>query len=202
MPESGKFLLKTIYLVRHAVTDWNEQGRLQGQSDVPLNERGLIQAAALAEWFQKQKLAVDAVVSSDLRRAVETAAAIARAFDLEVQCDPRFRERGLGTAEGKTWEEVLASEDFSGSVPRPRQAITIDDLPGVEPREAVIDRFHRGLMDVATRTAHQSIVIISHGSALASWLQWRFKMPERPRLKNAEVVTIVDFPERERLLLP
>lgn len=106
-----------FYLFRHGETDWNRQGKMQGSADIPLNSTGLKQAEALREFFDSFtkdgvggsfSLAHD-LVSSDLTRALETAAI---AFRLEdhgpIRRDPRFRETHLGKAEGLGREELVA----------------------------------------------------------------------------------------------
>lgn len=188
----------TLFLIRHAATEWNEAGRLQGQTDTPLSPRGRQQVAELARWFRNSGLQVKAVYSSDLTRAAETAAAVAGVFGLDVKIDPRFRERHLGEAEGKTWDQVVA--DYGNGVDP--ALFSLDDLPGVEPRIHVIERMHEGLLEAAAHGQNKAVVVVSHGSALGSWLQWRFRLTQRPRLRNTAIVTVKDFPGFGRVLLP
>ncbi|MFG1609383.1 histidine phosphatase family protein [Actinoplanes sp. NPDC049265] len=89
---------------RHGNTDWNATHRVQGQTDVPLNELGhqqAVDAAALLVRFKP-----DAIVASDLRRAADTAAALAAVTGLAVKHDQRLRERSFGLWEGLTMTEV------------------------------------------------------------------------------------------------
>lgn len=90
-------------MVRHGQTEWNRQGRFQGQCEVPLNERGLEQAREIAAALAGE--AFDRVVSSDLRRAMQTARIIAPR--LEIVSEPRWREFHFGQWEGLTWQEIL-----------------------------------------------------------------------------------------------
>ena len=94
--------MTTLLLVRHGETDWNRDGRWQGQSDTPLNELGRRQARELAEQLD----GVDVVYSSDLARARETAEILAERAGVEVRLDPRLRERGFGAWEGLTLAEI------------------------------------------------------------------------------------------------
>ena len=98
----------TILLARHGESDWNVQARWQGHADRPLTERGRVQADALAERLAP--IGLDAVYSSDLRRARETAAAVASRLDLEVQVMPELREVDVGSWSGLTRAE--AAERF------------------------------------------------------------------------------------------
>ena len=89
---------------RHGNTDWNASHRVQGQTDVPLNELGRQQAVDAAELLVK--LPPDAIVASDLRRAADTAAALAALTGLPVTHDKRLRERYFGAWQGLTMTEV------------------------------------------------------------------------------------------------
>ncbi|GGQ80362.1 histidine phosphatase family protein [Couchioplanes azureus] len=89
---------------RHGNTDWNAAGRVQGQTDVPLNALGEQQAVDAAELLVR--LRPGALFSSDLRRAADTAAALAALTGLSVRRDERLRERHFGAWQGLTMAEV------------------------------------------------------------------------------------------------
>jgi probable phosphoglycerate mutase len=93
-----------LIIWRHGNTDWNAENRVQGQSDVPLNELGQQQAFDAAELLVRTRPAV--IVASDLRRAADTAAALAALTGLSVSYDPRLRERSFGAWEGQLMTEV------------------------------------------------------------------------------------------------
>jgi probable phosphoglycerate mutase len=93
-----------IILVRHGETDWNAAGRMQGQSDTPLNALGRAQAECVAQCLAHEP--VGAIYSSDLARALETATIIGQALDLPVITSSRLRERRYGIWEGLTWSEI------------------------------------------------------------------------------------------------
>lgn len=92
--------------MRHGRTAWNAARRFQGQSDIPLSEEGRAQAIATAAVLASGPL--DAIVSSDLSRARDTADAIAAHHRLRVASDPRLREFAFGEWEGLTWDEIVA----------------------------------------------------------------------------------------------
>ena len=98
--------MSELCLIRHGQTDWNQQRRFQGQSDVPLNGTGLDQACALAESLAGQTFT--ALYSSDLSRALDTARALAAREGLEVQPLPELRERHYGIFQGITAAEGAA----------------------------------------------------------------------------------------------
>ena len=93
-----------LIIWRHGNTDWNAGDRVQGQSDSPLNARGRDQAAAAAPLLAA--LRPDAIVSSDLSRAADTAGALAAVTGLPVSFDARLRERHFGIWQGLTLDEI------------------------------------------------------------------------------------------------
>jgi broad specificity phosphatase PhoE len=95
-----------LLLARHGETDWNTQGRWQGQEDVPLNSKGKEQALKLAARLKGESLA--AVYSSALRRAIETAQEVALHHRINVCRDARLNEINLGSWEGLPYKEIAA----------------------------------------------------------------------------------------------
>lgn len=88
-----------LYLLRHGETDWNKEWKLQGFSDIPLNEKGIAQAREAAKRYAD--LPFDVVISSPLQRALNTARIVAEPHGLSVESDSRLREICLGDLEGK-----------------------------------------------------------------------------------------------------
>ncbi|MDP9092603.1 MAG: histidine phosphatase family protein [Actinomycetota bacterium] len=101
MPE---FPPRRLVLLRHGRTAWNAERRFQGQADPPLDDVGRAQAYEVAALIAA--LAPDLLVSSDAARAMQTAVPIGAIVGLDVQPEPRLRERSLGHWEGLTREEV------------------------------------------------------------------------------------------------
>lgn len=153
-------------LVRHGATDWNRDGRYQGQADPPLNEQGLAQADQLARQLASQP--IEALYSSDLRRARDTAERIGRALGLPVRIDPRLREIHQGA-----WEGMLV-DDIAARYPAEWQAIQDDPLharaPGGESVAEVARRAMDCLEDLAARHPLGPVAIVSHGLTLACLL--------------------------------
>jgi probable phosphoglycerate mutase len=100
--------MTTFYLIRHGETDWNASGRWQGHTDVPLNELGRMQARRLAERLRAEGVRLDAIYSSDLERAWETAQIIAAAMGCPPQPLVALREIDVGAWGGLTRAEVVA----------------------------------------------------------------------------------------------
>ena len=102
----------TLLLVRHGQSEWNAEGRMQGQTaHVPLTALGHEQAAAAAEQLAQR--GPGALISSDLRRAVQTAQHCARATGLELLTTPALREQGYGVLEGRPSRELWDVVDWT-----------------------------------------------------------------------------------------
>jgi len=152
-----------LYLIRHGETDWNVEGRWQGHADVPLNERGLQQAAQIAQKLTGAGLA--AIYSSDLQRAQETAQAISAATRLPVQTDPRLREINQGEWQGLLAEEVEARY---GDILRRRRLDPLDTgPPGGETVKQVLGRVIAAIDEIRRHHPLERVAVVSHGFALA-----------------------------------
>jgi broad specificity phosphatase PhoE len=155
--------LTQFILVRHGATEWNETGRYQGQADPPLNEAGRRQAELLAE--QLAGAPVQAVYSSDLRRACHTARAAAARLGLPVNVEPRLREVSQGAWEGMLHADILAQ------YPQEWAARQADPLHGRPPGgESVAEVAARALAaagDIARAHPEGPVLIVSHGLTLA-----------------------------------
>ncbi|GJD97119.1 2,3-bisphosphoglycerate-dependent phosphoglycerate mutase [Methylobacterium iners] len=105
-------LVPVLYFIRHGQTDWNAEGRLQGQRDIDLNAEGLRQAGEAAQRLREvagEALADATFVASPLRRTRRTMEALRAALGLPpdgYRLDPRLREIGFGAWEGSTWAEI------------------------------------------------------------------------------------------------
>ena len=105
-----------IYFVRHGETDWNAEGRLQGQRDIALNRKGVAQAAEVGERLAGlvgEGVAALPFVSSPMERTRHTMEGLRRALGLDpagYTTDPRLREIGFGAWEGLTWKDVRRSD--------------------------------------------------------------------------------------------
>ena len=106
MPHISEPIRTRICIIRHGETDWNVERRIQGHTDIPLNETGRAQALAMA--FNAAHQRFDAIYSSDLARARETAQALAQREGREVKLLPQLRERHFGLFQGMTAAEAAA----------------------------------------------------------------------------------------------
>jgi probable phosphoglycerate mutase len=155
-----------IWLIRHGQTDWNQEGRYQGQTDIPLNNNGIQQAQELA--LKLEGLHFASIYSSDLQRALTTAQIIAGRLGLPLMIDPRLREIHQGQ-----WEGMLFSE-VARRFPREIALRHIDPLsarpPGGESVQEVAQRVAAAANDIAQKHPGQRVIIASHGLAIATLL--------------------------------
>lgn len=155
-----------LYLVRHGQTDWNVEGRYQGQTDWPLNAVGRAQAQALAQ--QLAGIPFEAVYSSDLKRAWETAEILGAALGVAVQLDERLREINLGEWEGQRVAEIKTR------YPAVWAARAQDPLhtraPGGESAAELAVRVAQAADAVARAHPGGPVLVVSHGVALAALL--------------------------------
>jgi probable phosphoglycerate mutase len=155
--------LKTsLILIRHAETAWNAEDRIQGHEDIPLSDRGAVQAAAVAARFVGKP--VHALYSSDLTRALETARCIANVTGRSVVRDPRLRERHLGVLQG-----MLRSDGRDGTAEvyaRYRASDPDYVVPGGESTRQFAARVLACVNDLVHRHPGQTVVIVAHGGVL------------------------------------
>ena len=154
--------MKRILLIRHGQTDWNAEGRWQGQLQVPLNTTGRQQAEALAEYLSDHP--IKAVYSSDLSRAHQTAEAVARRHDLSVKNDVRWRELNLGVFQGLTLTEINAK--YSEESRQMRENYLDFVVPQGESRRMMMERAYQAFGELVTREAGPEIAVVSHGGTI------------------------------------
>jgi broad specificity phosphatase PhoE len=155
-----------LHLVRHGQTDWNVEGRFQGQADPPLNATGLAQAEALAAALVLDRH--QALYTSDLARARQTAAALAERTGLAARLEPRLREVHHGQWDGLLLAEIVGRfpDDWAERERLPETARP----PGGETVREVAARVGAALDDIARRHPAGSVLVVSHGLALATAL--------------------------------
>lgn len=154
--------VRRLVVLRHGRTAWNAEGRAQGHSDVELDAAGHAEAAAAAPWVARY--APVALWSSDLARARQTAAYVAKEAGLDPVYDERLREFSLGERTGLTAEEF--AERF------PSQAAALrdgrwDPVPGMETAEELAARVSAALVSlVESIDPGETAVAVAHGGAI------------------------------------
>lgn len=192
--------MTTLILVRHGETDWNRDRRIQGSTDIPLNDTGRAQAGDAATALRDTLELPTFVVSSDLSRARETAEIIAAELDLPTPRQyPQLRERSYGIAEGMRIEEYFERwGDWQGA-----------DVPEAESPEELRERAVAGLSVVVndvrrtTAPAAASVIVVTHGALIREVIRHASggTLPlDGERLPNASAHTVLFERERLRLL--
>ncbi len=160
-----------LLVIRHGETDWNRAHRFQGQIDVPLNALGRLQAQRLGQRLAAER--ADALVCSDLQRALATAAPLAQAWGLTPQAQPLWREQGFGLLEGldvatiqrqhaELWAQWIRHQaDYalpgggeSNTAFHARVLRALAALVAAHPGQRVVLVTHGGVLDMLWRSAH------------------------------------------------
>ena len=158
----------TIYFLRHGETSYNAAARMQGQIDIPLNEKGLMQTRMAGRYFEKKDIHFDKYYSSPLVRAMQTAVMIS-GLEADVTIDDRLIELGFGTAEGRNFHEIPQE-----------QKNFIQDPPAYVPAEGgesldhLFKRCQDFLDDLAERPeakTQANILAATHGAAIRGFLK-------------------------------
>ena len=158
-------MLKFV-LVRHGLTEWNQEGRYLGSSDVGLSEQGKIQAALLAPALDN--FPIDVIYSSPLKRSVETAKQTGEHLGIEVTIDDRLRELNFGIFEGLTFQQAQGNypdqmrrwlDDYNQP---PENGETISSL---------VERVSGFLKDTIVSNEGKCVLVFSHGGVLREILR-------------------------------
>jgi len=176
-----------LLLIRHGQAEGNAQGRVMGQTDLPLTEAGRGQAAALGAWLQARGIRFRAVYASDLRRAADTARILSAACGGPLLLRPELRELGRGSVEGRTHAE----------------AAELRRLPGVaesfEREDAVALRLARAGAELRAAALEGPVAAVAHGGSISRLLRLYLGLPLAARpgesgfsLDNTGL-TVLDF---------
>ena len=187
--------------VRHGETEWNIQGRYQGQSDIPLSEKGRAQAAALGKRFEG--IPVDVVYSSPLQRAYDTARAIAEPKGLPIRLVEGIKELDFGRWDGLTLE--MLREQFGDSFMKYRTEPFHYPMEGEGTLNRAKLRVGAALEEIKEEYRHtdKTVVVVAHGGILKLAIFYLLDMSSRfyrcIELDNTSL-TILDIEEDRSIL--
>ncbi len=185
-----------IILVRHGETDWNQERRIQGSgSDRPLSEKGKRQAESIGSRLEQER--IQAIYSSPLQRALNTAQAIARHHQLEVQIEPSLNEIYAGELEGISLKKI--GSFLSKLVSRERGYESIHRVYGGESLTEVQQRVWSTIQRLADKHGDGAIVVVSHYFVTLSIICSVLNLPlsEMGRLRvNTGSISTITFDER------
>lgn len=180
-----------LFLIRHGETDWNLEERMQGQTDKPLNARGIEQAAQLAARLAAEEN-IDTIYTSPLSRARVTAEAIGSRLGVAPIIDSRLAERSAGALEGMTLAEIQVN--YPQVVRAWREENVRVLLPGGENQEELHSRVVGFLRMLRSQHAEKRVAVVSHGGTLSMLLASILDMDINKRfpfrLDNASVSQI------------
>jgi len=169
-----------IAIIRHGTTSWNKAGKLQGHSDIPLDEEGVQQALKLGQRLAGETW--DLIYSSHLLRARQTAAIIAQELGIDtVIADNRLGEAGGGLIEGTTEEERVGKWGASWK---------LLDL-GMESNTEVVARGRSFIEELLTEHSGKKILLVTHGSFIRQMLDALLPaMHPTPAMKNTSITRL------------
>jgi len=155
-----------LLLVRHGQSEWNATGRIQGQVDIGLDEKGTHQAQRVADRLAGETVA--AIYSSPLQRARVTADAIAARFNLPVNADARLMEYDFGVISGSTWTDVV--ENHPEFAERWLEDPWVVPVEGSEGRRNFAARVVSAVQDISARHPAEQVVVVAHGGTFGVYL--------------------------------
>ena len=189
-----------IYLVRHGLTDWNQAGRFQGHTDIPINDIGISQAKELEPLLRT--ISFDAVFTSDLIRARFTAELITNNRYPLIN-DERIRELNCGQWEGQTIAQLTAANE-------PIQAYLLDAMnthpTGGESIHELCGRVQSFFNDVTEQYQGKNILVVSHAGTVRTAIS--YLLTNTPTLYNRLIIenctlnhVVIEATNRTRLKL-
>jgi probable phosphoglycerate mutase len=187
-----------LYCVRHGESAYNAEGRIQGQSDVPLSGLGHRQSRAVAEVLSG--LPVEAIYASPLRRAMQTAQPVAERLNLEIRTDPRLMEIHAGVFQEKLRSQL--DELYHEQYARWKSGDPDFAVPGGESRRDLMRR-GREVFEEIGRGGHSQVVVVTHGGLLAAAVKALLEIPAERHpfvLQNGSISQLELADGRVRLL--
>ena len=161
-----------LIAIRHGETEWNLQLRETGQLDSPLTQRGIDQAKRLARRLAT--IPPNAIYSSDLGRAIQTAEIIAAECKTIIELEPGLRERNMGIFQGLTLDEICQR------FPRERaEYLKLDPeyaVPDGETARERLDRSVRVFTAIAERHSNEVVAVVTHGGILTGFFEFVFDL--------------------------
>lgn len=180
--------------VRHGETDWNVKKKIQGSTDIPLNENGIRQAQELAKELVEQNVKAARIYTSPQVRAAKTAEIIGQALQVECFVEDGLREMDLGLWEGRNWDEIQREDKATFLYWNAHRRYT--RTPQGESYNDVLGRTLEALADIMRREA-EDVVVVSHSAVIMALLCYLAGAPfeeeimiARYKLNNVEIAEV------------
>lgn len=170
-----------LYTIRHGETDWNVAHKAQGRTDIELNQNGINQALMAKE--NVQKLNVDFIISSPLKRAAKTAEILAD-NKLNIIFDERLQERSFGDIEGNKLDGIDFEKIYNTELNL--------SIMNIEPVNTMLERVNSFLTDIKAKYNNKTILVVAHGGVLRALNACINGIPENKTIesqgyKNCEI---------------
>ena len=178
-------------LTRHATTEWNLIGRIQGQTDINLSHQGKVEAENLAKELRGND--IDLIISSDLKRACQTAEIINILLRIPLRQERGLRECSFGKLEGLTRQEAV--DQFGRSIEGhwDDQFLNYDFRPfGGECREDVFNRHLAVIKSLAENNVSRTVLLVGHGRGISTLLSGLGCPPD---IRRGEY-RLIDYPKK------
>ena len=173
----------SILLARHGETDWNVERRIQGNTDIPLNENGIRQAHSLSSYLEREQrekgVPLSFVFTSPLKRAEETAEIVGKRLAVPVEVIPGLEEMDFGVCEGKSW--LQAKVEYAEEIEEWEENKRYHKIPGGESYQDVLERFFSAWSLIKKKLKEQpafslqekDILLVTHGALIMLLLAMR-----------------------------
>ena len=185
-----------IIAIRHGETAWNALGRIQGHTDIGLNDNGHAQAQQVAQALSGE--ALDAIYSSDLQRAWQTAQAIAAVTAAPLHAEPGLRERCFGSFEGSSFAQIAQQQPQAAQLWRKRD-VQFAPPDGGESLLQLQERIAAAVQRVAAAHIGGHIALVAHGGVLDMLYRLatrqHLQAPRTWQLPNAAINRLLWTPE-------
>ena len=177
--------MQTIFLLRHGETLWNKERRIMGRLEIPLNRMGALQARRVAKIAPL--LEIDAIYSSPLKRAVQTAYILSKGSDLPVKIDPDLTEFAFGRWEGWEFQKLIKDKTYRRFLKDPLNT----SVPGEETIRDVQKRGLKALRRAVKEFPKGRLLFVSHGDVIRAIVCHYLQLPlmefRRLRIDNGSL---------------
>ena len=191
--------MKKIFLVRHGESKWNVLKKIQGQQDVPLTDRGKIQAYQIGDRLLSEK--IDSIYSSDLKRAYDTATIIGKKLQIDVNPMTELREINFGQWEGASYDKIYSTNHKE--IILWRKAPEKLNIDGIESLKKLQLRAMSAVNKIINSETGNNILIVSHSATLKTIILGLLNI-DLANFKNLTLdnvsLTIVEFRNYNRVL--
>lgn len=186
-----------LRLARHGETEWNVRKWIQGGTDTPLNENGILQARQLADRLLAEGFRPARIYTSPMRRALDTALIVSDILEAECVPRPGLEEINFGLWEGLTWDQV--QERYPDEFRLWYENRRYQRTPQGESYQDLLDRMLPVLSDIVQREggpdASCQVLVVAHSASVMSLLSWVYDTPfsemvSRYRTQNAHAVIL------------